>query len=65
MLYVSDNPIDDQSNFHVPLAQLTALHANINRTKNAKPFKLTDFMLFRKQEEQVSDIEQQLLSGDW
>lgn len=69
MQYVEHNPIDDQSNFHVPNALLCSLTANINRdVKRGKTFNLTDFLVFRDRPEEkndLSDIDRQLLGGGW
>lgn len=66
ILYCSENPIDDQSNHHFPIAQLGALTANINRAKDAKPYLPSDFMLGGGESEEASDdLEGQILNGDW
>jgi hypothetical protein len=61
--YCERNPIDDQSNFHLPLANFQALFANANRAPGTKAMNLRDFLLFREREE--PDIEDELLNGDW
>jgi hypothetical protein len=64
--YVAYNklrPFDDQSNFHFPVANLTALTFNMNRSKNtpAKPF--TEFLLFKPEDNRhIDDI---LRGEDW
>ena len=62
--YVERNPIDDQSNFHYPLASFQALFANANRGEGMKPARLPDFLLFREPDPE-SDIEDELLNGNW
>lgn len=47
LAYVSRFPIDDESNHHVPIAQLTALYANVHRDKAAMPdpIRLDEFLI--------------------
>lgn len=63
-LFHEDNPLDDQSNFHVPPAQLAKLYASAHLAKGAVPPKIADFLLFRKAEDE-SDIDALLLGGGW
>jgi hypothetical protein len=62
--YCARYPIDDESNFHAPMAQLTAMYANVNRASGSKPATIPEFLLFREQEPEA-DIDEQLLTGDW
>jgi hypothetical protein len=62
--YVERNPIDDQSNFHLPLASFQALFANANRAQNTKPANMRDFLFFRDRDPEA-DIEDELLSDNW
>lgn len=64
--YCERNPIDDQSNFHLPLASLQASFHNANRGDGSKEAKLRDFLLFRERdEEDGGDIEADLLGDGW
>lgn len=56
-------PIDDQSNFHVPVASLHASFINANRADNSQPVGLADCLVFRNQKDQ--HIDELLLSEDW
>lgn len=62
-------PIDDQSNHHWPLAQLTAYVAAANRGKNDKPKGIADFLLFRRKPEPQEDGEgvsaEDLMGSGW
>jgi hypothetical protein len=58
--YVARNPIDDQSNHHVPIAYLHSQVANLAGGKH----NLRDFLIFRKPSED-DDIDSQLISGRW
>ena len=51
--YFQHRPFDDQSNFHYPIANLTATVANLAGGSR----KLTDFLIFRKQDPGGSDSE--------
>lgn len=62
--YCERNPIDDQSNFHLPIAGFQALYVNANRAQGAKEVSLRDFLLFREKKEE-DDIEADLLSDKW
>lgn len=72
MRYVSDAPIDHQSNHHLPIAILSALTANASRKAESEPFEPIDFMAFGQRraaaeeaEQGAMTLEQQLLYGDW
>lgn len=56
--YIRTQPIDDQSNHHVPMAQLAMIVSNMMGGHT----KLKDFLLFR---ERMSDVDAELLSGGW
>lgn len=58
--YVARNPIDDQSNHHVPIAYLHSQVANLAGGKS----RLRDFLIFRPKSDD-DDIDAQLLSGGW
>lgn len=58
--YVARNPIDDQSNHHLPVAYLHAQVANLAGGKRT----LRDFLIFRSKAED-GDIDGQLIAGDW
>jgi hypothetical protein len=58
--YHARNPIDDQSNHHVPIAYLQSQVANLAGGKR----KLKDFLIFRPRADD-DDIDSQLLSGGW
>jgi hypothetical protein len=62
--YCERNPIDDQSNFHLPLASLHASFYNANRGQGSKEAKLRDFMLFLEHDEN-GDVEADLLGDKW
>ena len=61
--FMSQEPMDDQSNFHYPLAALRADFINANRASNSEPVKISDCLLFANRDE--PDVEDQLLNGDW
>jgi hypothetical protein len=63
--YISQHPIDDQSNFHAPQAQLAALFVNSRRKEGTAARRLSDFLLFRPAEEEEDDIDAQLMGGKW
>jgi len=46
--YVRRYPIDDESNFHVPAAQLAAIYVNAHRDKAVQldPYRVDDFLIF-------------------
>lgn len=48
ILFNAESPIDDQSNHHWPIAQLTAYFAAANRGKDQRPKPISEFLLFRK-----------------
>jgi hypothetical protein len=54
--YLSKNPVDDQSNFHMPIASLYALMFNLNRGETTPPITLQDALLFREKEDE-NDVE--------
>lgn len=56
-LYHAESPIDDQSNFHWPLAQLTAYFAAANRGKDQAAKPMSDFLLFKQKPDPQSDGE--------
>lgn len=56
-------PFDDQGAFHLPVAQLSALTANMNRGRGAPAHKVHDFLPFH--EEPEVDIDKQLMLSDW
>lgn len=57
-------PLDDQSNFHVPIAGLHALLFNINRDpRKQRELKREQCMAFAPQEEQT--IDEMLMGEDW
>jgi hypothetical protein len=58
--YVARNPIDDQSNHHVPIAYLHSQVANIVGGRH----KLQDFLIFRPKADD-GDIDSQILNGNW
>jgi hypothetical protein len=58
--YVARNPIDDQSNHHVPIAYLHSQVANLAGGKH----NLRDFLIFRPKSDD-DDIDSQLISGKW
>ncbi len=62
--YVRRNPIDDQSNFHYPMAALHATLVNLKQDPTAPKRKMREFLLFRDPE-QDDDIESDILNGDW
>lgn len=62
LAYCSTNPIDDQSNYHLPIAHMHATLFNINRGKNSKAKGLGDFMLFREDTENTMSLDEQLLT---
>lgn len=59
LLYCAHNPIDDQSNHHLPLASLQSTVSNMMGGKT----KLQDFLLFKPKEE--PSLEDQIAYGDW
>jgi len=58
--YAERYPIDDESNYHVPLAQLCAMFYSANRGEGAPPRELLDFVVFRDHE---ADAVQAVESG--
>lgn len=40
-------PLDDQSNFHVPIAALHAATMNVHRAQGAAPLRMMDCLHFR------------------
>jgi hypothetical protein len=58
--YVARNPIDDQSNHHVPIAHLHAQVANLAGGNR----QLKDYLIFRPKLEDA-DIDSQLIGGNW
>jgi hypothetical protein len=65
VLFHSESPIDDQSNHHLPVAQLTAYVAAANRGKNDPPKKISDFMLFTKKPEDDGVSIESLMGAGW
>lgn len=61
--YAAGNPLDDQSNHHLPIASLQASYLNSKRESGKAPFKIQDFLLFGERKE--TDVEDDLLNGDW
>ncbi len=61
--FCTHNPIDDQSNFHYPIAALHANFINMKQDQSAPKRKLREFLLFRDPEE--TDLEDDILNGDW
>ena len=57
-IWMRTNPIDDQSNFHVPIAQLQSTVVAMMGGKQ----KLTDFLIFREND---GDIDSLLAGNDW
>jgi hypothetical protein len=57
--YCARYPIDDESNHHIPVANLHTTVANMMGGKT----KITDHLVFRKRGE--TDLDEMLLSGDW
>lgn len=55
ILFHNETPIDDQSNHHWPIAQLTAHVVNANRGKDSPTPKVSDFLLFRPRVEESGD----------
>ena len=58
--YCAANPIDDQSNFHLPIAQLEATLRNVNRSENAETVSFRDCLLFNRDED--GDLESDLIN---
>jgi hypothetical protein len=60
--YNRRNPIDDQTNHHYPIAQLSALLYNINRG-NSRAKKMTDFLVIPPEDNRhIDDV---LANDDW
>ena len=57
--YCATNPIDDQSNFHFPIAQLEATLRNVNGAEPQASFK--DCLLFNRDD--GSDLESDLINN--
>jgi hypothetical protein len=55
--------VDDESNFHVPIAGLHSLIYNVNRGPNASPLKREDCMAFKPRGEE--SIDELLMTEDW
>ena len=62
-IYHRHFPLDDQSNFHYPIAQLEATLININRAQGAPAVTLFDRLIFKKRP--AVDPEDFLENGDW
>ena len=60
--YCERYPIDDESNFHFPVAQLEATMINLQRAQGSQPVSLFDRLIFGKPE---VDIEEQLANDNW
>jgi len=56
--YCATNPIDDQSNFHLPIAQLEATLRNVNGSEPQVSFK--DCLLFNR--DAGGDLESDLIN---
>jgi hypothetical protein len=68
VLFHAESPIDDQSNHHWPIAQLTAYFAAANRGKDQSARPTSDFLLFRKKPEPSDDdgvSMQDLMGNGW
>lgn len=50
-LYHQQFPLDDQSNFHYPIAQLEATLININRAQSTPPVSFQDRLMFKPRKE--------------
>lgn len=61
--YQMDKPLDDESVFHLPMAQIAMMYSNYHRKEGSAPRRLTDFLMFRQSE--AGDIDEQLRSGAW
>jgi hypothetical protein len=57
-LWAKHNPIDDQSNHHIPIAHLHATVAGFGGSSK----KITDFLIFG---EPANDFDSILASNDW
>jgi len=62
--YCERSPIDDQSNFHFPLASFQASFINANRAQGSKPVGFRDVLLFGERGKE-EDIEAELLGDQW
>ena len=58
--YCATNPIDDQSNFHFPIAQLEATLRNVNRGEHGEIVSFKDCLLFKDED---SDLESDLINN--
>lgn len=60
LAYVKRFPIDDESNFHVPSAQLAQIYVNAHRKnpETSDPFRLDEFLVFMP--DPVAEIEDDL-----
>jgi len=61
MYFCRRYPIDDESNFQMPIAALHASFRNANSSPNSSPVSMQDMMLFAES----PDVESQLLSQGW
>lgn len=59
--YCAINPIDDQSNFHFPIAQLEATLRNVNRGNNTEASTFRDCLLFNRGGDE-GDLESDLIN---
>lgn len=57
------HPFDDEGAFHLPVAVLSSLMANVNRGKDSQPYRPSQFMPFFEEPER--DVESDLLSANW
>lgn len=69
-LFHAECPLDDQSNYHLPIAYLQSTLFNVNRGQYVPARSLNDFRLFRartedEEGEEDSDIDAQLLGSNW
>lgn len=58
--YCERYPIDDESNYHVPTANL---HATVANMTGGQGKTLADYLVFKPRGD--GDIEEQLLGGGW
>lgn len=56
-------PFDDEGAFHLPVAHLSSLTANMNRKTGSAAYKPSQFLPFFEDPE--VDIDSLLLSNDW
>ena len=63
--YCTLNPLDDRSNFQMPIASLHASFLNANRDpKKQRAFTMNDCLLFKPADEET-DIDALLIADNW